>query len=487
MGRGKYDFFRSKALVRGDVHTGRQNRAAPQVTPAAGADLRTHTAAAHTTQVSRQAYPTAPTHTEEQRADIARKIQSQTPPKRGGYPLPPVHTESQRADIARKIQSQTPPKRGGYPLPPIHTESQRAEIARKIQDQTPRVHEGDAQRMKTLGENLGATSDAAYPKSLPDSEGAERARSRAAESHDLNLRVNNTNVAIHASNYLDGQTGMRQRAMPYVKSFFSKKAAEELRVGKEVGKELEPIKAQIDESSPEARTAATQAKRGQNASSAARAARGAGRTGVAATILGTGNPVAAAAVGTAAGTVETAARTGAAVSHQQAAESYEVARQSPELPAHLRKAAATEGEHQRLLASRAQRQGQKAAATTMFAATPGAMYMTTGAEQTFTGAGAEAMREDLNGTSRRAEYLTRAAEVGAGESETRRVEKVVNSLSARFKKNIGGISRPEMQAARANRTRALQEAKRNAPPPVPPRPAPSQPKAPSHDEPVHPV
>ena len=429
MGRGKNEFFRSKALVRGDVHTARQSRPAQQVTPAAGADLRTHTAAAHTTQVSRQPYPTAPTHTEEQRA----------------------------------------------------------EIARKIQDQTPRVHEGDAQRMKTLGENLGATSGAAYPKSLPDNEGAERAKSRAAESHDLNLRVNNTNVAIHASNYLDGQTGMRQRAMPYVNSFFSKKAAEELRVGKEVGKELEPIKAQIDESSPEARTAATQAKRGQNASSAARAARGAGRTGVAVTILSTGNPVAAAAVGTAAGAVETAARTGAAVSHQQAAESYEDARTKPDLPPHLRRAAAREGEHQRLLASRAQRQGQKAAATTLFAATPGAMYMTTGAEQTMTGAGAEAMREHLNGTSRRAEYLTRAAEVFAGEGETRSVEKTINSLSARFKKSIGGISRPEMQAARVDRTRELQAAKRNAPPPVPPRPAPSQPKAPSHDEAVYKV
>ena len=455
--RGNNDFFRSKAIVRGDVHMAHQRRPAPQVTPASGADLRAQAAAA----------PAA------------------TPVSRKAYPAPPVHSESQRVDIARKIQSQAPPKRGGYPLPPIHSESQRADIARKVQDQTPRVVKGDEQRMKTLGEKLGATSGS-YPSNRPDEEGKERAGRRAAESHNLNLHVSNDNVAIHASNYLDGQRGRRQRAMPYVKSFFSKKAAEELRVGKEIGKELEPIKTQIDESSPEARAAAIQAKRGQNASSTARAARGAGRTGAAATVVATGNPVAAAAVATAAGVAETGARAAAAKFHHQAAESYEVARQNPGLPPHLGRAAASEGEHQRLLASRAQRQAQKAAATTMFAATPGVMFMATGAEQTATGAAAEAVREHLQGTSRRAEYATRIGEVVVGEAEVRSVEKTVNSISARIKKAIGGVSRPEMQAARVSRTRALQEAKRKALPPESPRPASSQPKAPPPEK-VHSV
>ncbi|MDP5058129.1 MAG: hypothetical protein NWQ11_01560 [Pseudomonadales bacterium] len=331
--------------------------------------------------------------------------------------------------------------------------------------------------MKTLGEKLGATSGS-YPSNRPDEEGKERAGRRAAESHNLNLHVSNDNVAIHASNYLDGQRGMRQRAMPYVKSFFSKKAAEELRVGKEIGKELESIKTQIDDSSKEARAAAIQANRGQNASSTARAARGSGRAGAAATMVATGNPVAGAAVATSAGIVETSARTAAAVYHQQAAKSYEeVARQNPGLPPHLGRAAASEGEHQRLLASRAQRQAQKAAATTMFAATPGVMFMATGAEQTATGAAAEAVREHLQGTSRRAEYATRIGEAVVGEAETRGLEKTVNSISARIKKTIGGVSRPEMQAARVSRTRALQEAKREAP---------AQPKAPPPEK-VHSV
>ena len=78
-----------------------------------------------------------------------------------------------------------------------------------------------------MGKHLGASEDKKYPEpSPPTAEGEERARLAALEAHDYNLHVNNPNVAIHASNYVDGQTGMRGRVMPYLSSFFSKKAAE---------------------------------------------------------------------------------------------------------------------------------------------------------------------------------------------------------------------------------------------------------------------
>ena len=59
--RGNNDFFRSKAIVRGDVHMAHQRRPAPQVTPASGADVRAQAAAAPAaTPGSRKAYPAPP-------------------------------------------------------------------------------------------------------------------------------------------------------------------------------------------------------------------------------------------------------------------------------------------------------------------------------------------------------------------------------------------------------------------------------------------
>jgi hypothetical protein len=247
---------------------------------------------------------------------------------------------------------------------------------------------------------------------------------------------------------------------------FSTKAAAELEEGNNLGAALEPRKQSIDATNEHTQEASKAAAAGQQASSRARNARGATQAAATAATISTGDPLIASAIATGGGIVETRLRAQAEGAHRSAEEGYVLGAEDDSLSASKKEAIESEALHQSHLADRARRQKQKAGAKTLFGATPGINYMTTGAEQTVTGMAAEATRatfESSSGaTERVAEISTRTGEAMAGEVETRIAEKTFGGMTRleRAKRFLGGISKSAFDAEKVDRIARLKRYQR---------------------------
>ena len=306
----------------------------------------------------------------------------------------------------------------------------------------------------------------AYPAPVqPDSAGKVRAASAAAASKAVNLEHSNPRVAIHASNVLDGQTGSRARMMPRINALFSQSAAEELEAGNKLGARLQATKDQVVFTNNDTLMGHGLAESGQRSSSWARLFRGVSRTAQAASTVTLGNPVVTAGLGLAGGIAETGARMKASSQHAAAAKGYEKGAEAPHLSETEKATILSESAHQQNLASRAQRQATKSGFQTLFAATPGANFLATGAEQTLTGVAAEATANQarhLTGASgAAAEAGQRGGEVVASEVEMTGLGKAAGGgLKRTLKTRFAGIGRHTMQASRENRVRNMQHLER---------------------------
>jgi len=372
-------------------------------------------------------------------------------------PTMPPHSGRQSAAPSPAEQRQvstTQPSRTarGYPPPPKYNEQQRAEIAEKV-------------ATSILGPSASEPKRGAYPAPVqPDEASKNRAASAAAASKAVNLEFSNPNVAVHASNALDGQTGRRARLMPQINALFSKTAAEELDAGNKLAERLQSTKDQVDSTNNDTHTGSNLAESGQSSSSWARLFRGVSRAGQAASTVTLGNPVVTAGIGVAGGVAETGARVKASSEHAAAAASYEQGAQATHLSMREKATILSESAHQSNLSQRAQRQATKSGFQTLFAATPGINFMATGAEQTATGYAAEAVASEaknLSGASRVAtEAGQRSGEVVASEVEMTGLGKATGGLSKRILgSRFGGIGREAMQTSRVNRVRELQSSK----------------------------
>lgn len=348
---------------------------------------------------------TPPQHPAQERRSQAAKAAPVRPlsSRRPAYPEPKVLTQEEQERTTARINAAVP---GQYKPPPTYDENARQDIARKV----------------------------------------------AAQGRQ---------AAIHASNYLDGQTGWRARATPRLKALFSSKAATELEEGNNLGEALQPRKQSIDATNERTQEASKAAASGQQASSNARNVRGATQAAAAAATISTGDPILTSAIATAGGAAETRLRAKAEGAHRRAEEGYMFGAEDDSVSDAKKEAIESEALHQSHLAERARRQKHKAVGKTLFGATPGANYMTTGAEQTLTGMAADAARSTFEkssgATERMAETATRTGEAAAGEVETRITEKTYGRMTRleRARQFLGGISKGTLDAEKVDRIAKL--------------------------------
>ena len=291
----------------------------------------------------------------------------------GSPPMPPPHPDQARRAEASTGPAQVQPNpqqrsKRAYPESPTLSNEEKERTAARVAAPVPGQYKP--------------------PPTYEPEARAEIAKKVAAQGRQ---------AAIHASHYLDGQTGWRARMTPRVKAFISSKAAAELNEGNKLGASLQPRKDSIDTTNPQTESGSKAADAGQDASSRARKYRGGTAVAAATTTVAFGDPVTTSAVATVGGAMETWARRRAERAHREAESGYARGAEDPDITSDKRAAIESEAVHQSHLADRAMRQKQKAAATTLFGAIPGINFMATGAEQTATGIAAEAARKTFEG------------------------------------------------------------------------------------------
>jgi len=362
--------------------------------------------------------------------------------------------------VAKRLGVTTAPI-GGTPSA-TSTQEARAQVRKATFDKQLK----QSQVLTPMASMLGLQTSAYPSPAAPDAAARAQVQRRVAASKEFNLYHSNPNVAVHASNELDGQTGLRARMGPNINAalFPNSQGAKELRAGKALALDLKPIKATIDGANFYSRSGAGLAATGQGLSSTARNIRGGTQLLAATTLMSTGNPVAVATIATAGGAAETSLRVLAAGSHRASGGAYSQAASRPlwgvqnaEHHAPIRAGLETEAKHQDMLGARAMRQAGKAALATGFGATPLPLNHLLDVSVTANEAAIEHLfPENLGHSSpQQLEMAKRGAEVGLGDVENKVIETLARGANSKRSK-FWGPSKNDMQAHKEDRVRSLQ-------------------------------